>query len=146
MLVVNFDDLFTLAYLSHMLWSWALGRVWCRHISLSSNLYLKGCPFCPTFSLEKEPWRQPYQVFALQLDHAPQLFTLGFLWGWGYMKESLGFLQGKCFHANFWNFQVILTIKINLILVQNKLVLKNSSDSYWQVSWNDENFLCLLLG
>jgi hypothetical protein len=50
------------------------------------------------------------------------------------------FVQWNVFMQNFWNFQVIPTIKIISTLVQNKLVLKNSSNSYRQVYWSDESF------
>ena len=82
-LVVNFDGFSTFAYSGYILWSWPLGRVWCHHTSLSFTLYLKSRQFCPTFSLEKESWRQPYHVclIAPQLDHALQVFNLGLVWG-----------------------------------------------------------------
>jgi len=51
-LTVNFNGFFALAYSSHILWSWFLGRNWCHH-TLSSSLYLKDCQFCPAFFLRK---------------------------------------------------------------------------------------------
>ena len=76
---------------------------------------------------------------------SPPSVQLGFSLGWGYVKVSLGFfVQWNVFMQNFWNFQVIPITKSILTLVQNKLVLKNSSDSYGQVSWSDESFLLLV--
>ena len=73
----------------------------------------------------------------------PPSVQLGFSLGWGYVK--VGFLvQWNVFMQNFWNIQVIPITKMILTLVQNKLVLKNSSDSYGQVSWSDESFLLLV--
>jgi len=101
-LVVNFDGFFALAYSSHLLWSWPLGRAWYHHTSLSSTLYLKGCQFCPTFFLERESWSQPYQEFLIapQLDHAPKCSIR--VQGWGYMKEGL---TRSCFYTEILEFQ-----------------------------------------
>jgi len=102
MLIVNIDGFFALAYSSHILWSWPLGRTWCHHTSLSSTLYLKGCQFCPTFFLGRESCSQPYHAFfiAPQLDHA--LKYLIRVWGWGYVKEGL---TNSCFYAEILEFQ-----------------------------------------
>jgi hypothetical protein len=136
-LVVNFDGFSTFSYSSYILWFWPLGRVWCRHTSLSSNLYLKGCQFCPTFSLEKGIIEQALPcAFGLP----PSLIMPPKCSNWVYFGVRLCegkfgfFVQWNAFMQNFWNFQVIPTTKIILTLVQNKLILKNSSDSYWQVS------------
>jgi len=105
-LVVNFDDFFALAYSSHILWSWPLGKIWCHHTSLSSTLDLKSCQFCPIF-LERESWSQPYQIFfiAPQLDHAPKCSIR--VWVWGYMKEGLTRSFFFSPHAEIWNSKAI---------------------------------------
>jgi hypothetical protein len=102
-LVVNFDGFFILAYSSHILWSWPLGRVWCQHSSLSFTLYLKGCQFCPTFSLEKESWSHPYHMFLI----APSLImpskcSIRFTLGWGYVNVSLSFLYNEMFSCKIF--------------------------------------------
>jgi len=101
-LIVNIDSFFALAYSSHISWSWPLGRTWCHHTSLSSALYLKGCPFCLAFFLERESWSQPYQEFLIapQLDHALKYSIR--VWGWGYVKEGL---TRCCFHTEILEFQ-----------------------------------------
>jgi hypothetical protein len=125
-LVVNFDDFFILAYSSHIMWAGPLDG-FCY-----SFLYLKGCQLCLIF-LERESWSQPYCVFLIapQLDHAPQVFNWVYFGGedmWMKVWHRVVFMQ------NFWNFKAFPNTKIILILVQSKLVLKNSNDSYGQVS------------
>ena len=79
-LAVDFDGFFALAYSSHLLWSWPLGRTWYRHTSLSSIPLSQGLPILPDSFLRKvimEPalpevfycppaWSYP-QVFNLSL-------------------------------------------------------------------------------
>ena len=142
-LVVNFDGFFALAYSSHLLWSWPLGRAWYHHTSLSSTLYLKGCQFCPAFFLERESWSQPYQEFLIapQLDHAPKYLIQ--VWGWGCMKEDLVFDKEL---QNFWNFKVIPDTKIILTSIQSKLILKKFKWFLWrgfQMWWK---FFCFAFG
>jgi len=52
-LVVNFDGFFILAYSSHLLWSWPLGRTWYHHTSLSSAPLSQGLPILPDIFLRK---------------------------------------------------------------------------------------------
>jgi len=134
-LVVNFDGFFILAYSSPIMWVGPLGSVWCYHTSMSTTLYLKGCQICPTFSLEKESWNQPYHVFLIapQPDHAPQVLNWVYF-GVRICESKFGlFIQGNVFMQNFWNFQVISTTKIILISIQANSFWKNSSDSYGEV-------------
>jgi len=42
-LIISFDGFLALAYSSHILWSWPLGRIWHQHTSLPTNLYLNYC-------------------------------------------------------------------------------------------------------
>jgi hypothetical protein len=103
-LVVNFDRFFALAYSSHILWFWPLGRVWCHHTSLSSNLYLKGCQFYPIFFLRKgivEP-ALPYGF-----DHAPPVWSCPLCIQFGFVNEAMWrkVWQGVVFVQNFWNFK-----------------------------------------
>ena len=134
-LVVNFDDFFVVAYSSHILWSWPLGRTCYHHTSLSSTLYLKGCQFCPTFFLERKSWSQPYQVFfiapSLIMPPSVSIWVFFFL-GWGYVKEGLGYLQGVVFMQNFWNFKVIPINKSFFTSIQGKLVLKQFKWFLWR--------------
>jgi len=146
-LIVNFDGFFILAYSSHFLKAGPLEGFSCHPTSMSSTLYLKGCQFCPIFSLKRKSWSQPYHVFLIALPawSCPPSVQIGFTLGWGYVKVSLGFfVQWNVFMQNFWNFQVIPIRKIILTLVQNKLVLRNSSDSYDMFFWSDESVLKLL--
>jgi hypothetical protein len=106
-LVVNFDDFFVVAYSSHILWSWPLGRTCYHHTSLSSTLYLKGCQFCPTFFLERKSWSQPYQVFfiAPSLIMPPSVSIWVFFFGMRLCKRRFGLFTRSCFHAKFLEFQ-----------------------------------------
>jgi hypothetical protein len=128
-LVVNFDDFFIVAYSNHIMWVGPLEGFCC------SFLYLKGCQLCLIF-LQRESWSQPYRVFLItpQLDHAPQVFNRVYFGGediWRKVWHRVVFMQ------NFWNLKAISNAKIILTFVQSKLVLKNSSNSYGQVSWSD---------
>ena len=140
-LVVNFDDFFALAYSSHILWSWPLGKIWCHHTSLSSTLDLKSCQFCPIF-LERESWSQPYQIFfiAPQLDHAPKCSIR--VWVWGYMKEGL--TRSFFFFFPMQKFgipKLFQTQKSFWHRFKANSFWKNSSDSYGEVIRSDENVL-----
>jgi len=128
-LVANFDGLFALAYLSHVLWYWPIGRTWYHHTSLSSTLYLKGCQFCPTFFLEWESWSQPYQVFSIapQLDHVPK-YSIRF----GYEVMWRKVWQGVVFMEKFWNFKAIVDTEIIFTSIQSKLILKKFKWFLWR--------------
>ena len=57
-----------------------------------------------------------------------QVFNLGFPWGWGYVEEDLVIYKGL-FSRRIFGISKLFW-KIILLFVQNKLVLKNSSDSH----------------
>jgi len=139
MLAVNFDGFFALAYSSHILWSWPLGRTWCHHTSLSSALYLKGCQFCPVFFLERESWSQPYQAFfdCPQAWSYPQVFKSGL--GMRLYEGRFGQELFSC--RNFGISKLFQTQKSFWHWFKANSFWKNSSDSYGEVSRSDENFL-----
>jgi len=93
-LTVNFNGFFALAYSSHILWSWLLGRTWCHHTSLSFALYLKDCQFCLTFFLRKgimEP-TLPRVFDCPPAWSCPQVFNSGL--GMRLYEGRFGFWQG----------------------------------------------------
>jgi len=128
-LVVNFDDFFALAYSSHILWSWPLGKIWCHHTSLSSTLDLKSCQFCPIF-LERESWSQPYQIFFLLLPSLIMPPSVQF--GFGYEAMWRKVWPGVVFMQKFWNSKTIPDTEIILTSVQSKLILKKFKWFLWR--------------
>ena len=62
-----------------------------------------------------------------------QVFNLGFPWGWGYVEEDL-VIYKELFSWRIFGISKLFR-KIILMFVQNKLVLKNSSDSHecWKI-------------
>jgi len=137
-LVVNFDDFFALAYSSHILWSWPLGKIWCHHTSLSSTLNLKSCQFCPIF-LERESWSQPYQIFfyCSPAWSCPQVFNSGL--GMRLCEGRFGQELFSC--RNFGIPKLFQTQKSFWHRFKANSFWKNSSDSYGEVIRSDENFL-----
>jgi len=91
-LTVNFNGFFALAYSSHILWSWFLGRNWCHH-TLSSSLYLKDCQFCPAFFLRK----------GIMGPALPRVFDCPPAWSCPQVFNSG--LTRSCFHAEILEFQ-----------------------------------------
>jgi len=129
-LIVNIDGFFALTYLSTILWSWPLGRTWCHHTSLSSALYLKGCPFCPVFLLERESWSQPYHAFFL----LPPSLIMPSSVQIGFRDEAMWrkVWPGVVFMQKFWNFKAIPDTEIILTLIQSKLFLKKFKWFLWR--------------
>jgi len=111
-LVVNFDGFFALAYSSHLLWSWSLGKTWYHHTSLSSALCLKGCQLCPTFF--RKGIMEPTQSYFFYLPPSlimPPSVQFGFgdeaMWrkvwqGVVFMQKILEF-QSYSKHRNHFN-------------------------------------------
>jgi hypothetical protein len=64
---------------------------------------------------------------------------LGFPWGCGYMEEDL-VIYKELFSQRTFGISKLFQ-KIILMFVQNKLVLKNSSDSHGYVCMSVEKFL-----
>jgi len=106
-LIVNSDGFFSLAYSSHLLWSWPLGRAWYHHTSLSSTLYLKGYQFCQAFCLRKGIMKPalPGVFDCPPAWSCPQVFNSGL--GIRLYEGRFGFWQGVVFMQNFWNFKAI---------------------------------------
>jgi len=132
-LVVNFDDFFALAYSSHILWSWPLGKIWCHHTSLSSTLDLKSCQFCPIV-LERESWSQPYQIYIYIYILLPSLimppsvqFRFGYEAMWRKVWRVFFF-----FMQNFWNSKAIPDTEIILTSIQSELILKKFMWFLWR--------------
>jgi len=129
-LVVNFDGFFALTYSSHILWSWPLGRVWCHHTSLFSNLYLKDCQFCSICFLRKgivEP-ALPYGFdHVLQFDHAPHVVNSG-LW----IRLYEGRFDKKLFSCRSFKFLKLIDTKIILTSIRSKLVMKKFKWFLWR--------------
>jgi len=132
-LIVNIDGFFALAYLSTILWSWPLRKTWCHHTSLSSALYLKGCPFCPVFL--RKGIMEPALPCIFWLPSSVQIgFKDEAMWRkvWpGVVFSCRNFGISKLFQTqkSFWHW-----FKANSFW-------RNSSDSYGEVSRSDENFL-----
>jgi len=128
-LPVDIDGFFPLAYSSHLLWSWPLGRTWYHHTSLSSTFYLKGCQFWLAFFLERESWSQPYQEFLI----APRLIMPPSVqFGFGDVAMWMKVWQWVVFMQNFWNFKAIPDTEIILTSIQSKLILKKFKWFQWR--------------
>ena len=71
--------LFALAYSSHLLWFWPLGKTWYHHTSLSSASLSQRLPILLDIFLEWESWSQPYHMFLYcpLAWSCPQVFNTG---------------------------------------------------------------------
>jgi len=145
-LIANFDSLFALAYSSHILWSWPLGRVWYHHTFLSSNLYLKSHQFCQHFVfLERESWSQSYYVF---LDcppawSCPTSVQIGFYLGMRLCDKRFDKELFSC--INFGLSKLFQTQKSFRHRFKANSLWRNSRDSYRHVFRSDKNF-CFAFG
>jgi len=140
-LIVNIDGFFALAYSSHILWSWPLGRTWCHHTSLSPAFYLKGCQFfLPGIFLRKgimEPALLCIFFYYPQAWSCPQVFKSGL--GMRLCEGRFGQELFSC--RNFGISKLFQTYKSFWHWFKANSFWRNSSDSYGEVSRSDENFL-----
>jgi hypothetical protein len=112
-----------------------------HHVSWTSGWVLLLIPLSQGLSTLPDIFRKgimeptlPCVFYCPPAWSCPQVFNWVYFWGedmWRKVWHRVVFMQ------NFWNFKAIPDTKIILILVQRKLVLKNSSDSYGLVSWSD---------
>jgi hypothetical protein len=96
--------LFALAYSSHLLWYWPLGKTWYHHTSLSSAPLSQELPILPNSFLERESWSQLYQMFLI----APSLImppSIQIRFGVEAMWKKVWLFTRSCFHAEFLEFQ-----------------------------------------
>jgi hypothetical protein len=96
--------LFALAYSSHLLWYWPLGKTWYHHTSLSPAPLSQELPILPNSFLEKESWSQLYQMFLI----APSLImpaSIQFGIGDEAMWRKIWLFTRSCFHVEFLEFQ-----------------------------------------
>jgi len=124
--------LLALAYSSHILWSWPLGRTWYHHTSLSSAPLSQELPILPNSFLERESWSQLYRMFFIAplAWSYPQIFNSGL--GMRLYEGRFGFWQGVVFMQNFWNFKAIPDTEIILTSIQSRLILKKFKWFLWR--------------
>jgi hypothetical protein len=152
-LVVNFDGLFTLAYSNHILWFWPLVRARYHHTSLSSTLLSQGLPILPDIFLRKgiiEPALPGVFLFPLSLIMPPKCSIR--IWGWGYVKVSLGFLYKEMFSCKIFGTSKLFHHKnhfdidsketrseeIQVILMERfSEVMKTFLFCFWWKIWSD---------
>jgi len=141
-LVVNFDGFFSLAYSSHLLWSWPLGRAWYHHTSLSSTLYLKG-PILPGIFLRKRIMK-PALLGVFDCPSAwscTQVFNSGLG-----MRLCEGRFDKELFSCrNFGISKLFQTQKSFWHWFKANSFWRNSSDSYGEVFRSDEKPFVLIL-
>jgi len=119
-----------LAYSSYILWFWLLGGIWHQHTFYPTNFYLKRLPTQPNvFCFLKRGIME--STLCVLVDCLPvwsclQVFNLGFPLGWGYVEED-SVIYKELFSWRIFGISKLFW-KIILMFIQNKHVLKNSSD------------------
>jgi hypothetical protein len=138
--------LFALAYSSHLLWYWPLGKTWYHHTFLSSAPLSQGLPILPDiFSMKGI--MEPALLGDFDCPPAwsyPQVFNSG--WGWGYMKKGLVFDKELFSCRIFGISKLFQTQKSFWHRFKANSFWRNSSDSYGEVFRCDENFLFWFFG
>jgi hypothetical protein len=133
--------LFTLAYSSHILWSWPSGRIWHQHTSYPSNLYLKRSPAQPNiFYFLRRGIMEPTLCVLVNCPPAwscPQVFKSGLG-----MRLSEGRFGQELFSCRIFGISKLFqTQKSFRHRFKANSFWRNSSDSYGEVFKYDENFL-----
>ena len=136
-LIVSLMALFALAYSSHILWPWPIGR------ACPSPFFLKGCQFCPIVSKKGNRGASSARCFWLP----PSLImppSIQIMFGDEDMWKKVWLFTRSCFHAEFLEFQSYSTNRnhFDIDSKQNSF-WQNSSDSYGEVFRNDGKFLFL---
>ena len=138
-LAIDFNGFFALAYSSHLLWPWPLGRTWYHHTSLSSAPLSQGLTILPDIFLKKGILEStlPCIFYCPPAWSSPQVFNsrLG-------MRLCEGRLDKKLFSCrNFGISKLFQTQKSFWDRFKANSFWRNSSDSYGEVFKSDGNFL-----
>jgi len=138
-LIVNIDGFVLLAYLSHIFWSWPLGRAWYHYTSLSSTLLSQELSILPNIFLRKRIMKPalPRVFDCPPVWSCPQVFNLSLG-----MRLCEGRFGQELFSSrNFGISKLFQTQKSFWYWFKANSFWRNSSDSYGEVSTSDENFL-----
>jgi len=127
--------LFALAYSSHLLWYWPLGKTWYHHTSLSPAPLSQELPILPNSFLEKKSWSQLYQMFLI----APSLIMPASI-QFGFGDEAIW--RKELFSCRIFGISKLFQMQKSFwYWFKANSFCRNSSDSYGEVFRSDENFL-----
>ena len=106
-LVVNFDGFFTLAYSSHILWSWPLGKTWYHHFFFLQHLSQRS-PTLPYIFFFRKGIMEPTLLYIFRLPPSlimPLSVQFGFSLVMRLHERRFGLFTRNCFHVEFLEFQ-----------------------------------------
>jgi len=138
-LAIDFDGFFALAYSSHLLWPWPLGRTWYHHTSLSSAHLSQGLPILPDIFLRKEIMERTLQCIF----YCPPAWSCPLVFNSGLgMRLYEGRFDNELFSCRIFGISKLFqTQKSFWHWFKANSFWRNSSDSYEDVFKSDENSL-----